>query len=305
MRLSVLFLAAQVGVGVVALTPSAVAADQNACLAAVDKGQGLRDEGKLREARESFLICADRACPSAVSTQCTQWLEEASRDIPSIVFRVKDSAGKELLDASVFLDGSQTALAIQATAVQLNPGSYKAKVVLKNGQSREEAFLLRKGEHDRVVEIAFPANGAVDAPQVPVPGAGPSAPVEPEAKGFRIPAYAWVGAGVGVLGIVGTVVFASSANSDQSDLESSKCAPRCDPEKRSGIETKVTLANVSMIAGGLGLGFAVVSTILANAGSKETATPQGAPTAKRNAPHGNIVVAPTREGVVAGVFGTF
>jgi hypothetical protein len=294
----------------VLLAPNAaLAADRAVCLSAVDKGQGLRDEGKLREAREAFLACSDRSCPSAVSTQCTQWLEESERDIPSIVFRVKDTAGKEALDAQVFLEGSDAAIPIQTKALPLNPGSYKIKATLRDGKSREETILLRKGERDRVIEIAFPIGLAAEAP-VPAGAAAvvPSEPAAASSQGFKIPAYAWIGVGVGVLGAVGTGVFAASANSDQSALTESRCAPQCDASKRSDIEGKVTLANVSLIASGVGFGFAIVSTILANVGSKETPSAQGTPTAKRPTPRGlssSLVVAPTLTGAVASWSGRF
>jgi hypothetical protein len=244
----------------------AFAADRKVCFSLVDDGQKLRDEGKLREAREAFLTCSDRSCPNAVFAQCTQWLDEVEREIPSIVFRVKDGHGKEVFDAQLFVDAQASATLIQAKSVPQNPGTHSVRVVLSDGKAQEETFLLRKGERDRIIEIAFPVIPEPSAPATR-PAATSSGNTDMVKSGFRFPVIAWLGLGVGVLGGVGTAIFATSAKSAETDLQKTGCAPACDKDKRSGIDSKLQLANVSMIVGGVGLGVALVSTIVANVGS--------------------------------------
>ena len=77
----------------------------------------------------------------------------------------------------------------------------------------------------------------------------------------------WVGLGIGVAGGIMTAAFAVSANSDEDNLRST-CAPACDSSEKSGIDTKVALANVGLGVGIAGLGLAVVTTVLANTGQK-------------------------------------
>jgi hypothetical protein len=101
----------------------------------------------------------------------------------------------------------------------------------------------------------------------PPPIAPPPKPVPPSA-GFRIPWYAWIGVGATVVGGAGTVAFVLSAKSDENRYRGS-CAPACNPDDRSGVDTKLVLANVSLGVGIAGLGFAVGSTIFANLGGKE------------------------------------
>src|SRR5580658_4532403 len=91
--------------GMTNVTP-AFADETAACEAAVSKGQELRDAHKLVEAREQFRICAAPACPAVMRSDCTNWIDEADRAIPTVVLSAKDASGDDLLDVSVSLDGA-------------------------------------------------------------------------------------------------------------------------------------------------------------------------------------------------------
>jgi hypothetical protein len=248
---------------------AAAAPDRKACIAAADDGQKLRDEAKLASAREKFITCADKACPGAVSKQCATWVEEVDREMPTLSFRAKDETGREILDAQVLVDDKPFEGAIQSKAAPIDPGSHKVRVIRKDGKSLEDTILVRASEKDRIVELAFPAAHVEKAPPV-VAVAPPPKPQAPTA-GFHVPWYAWIGVGVGAVGGVGTVAFALSAKSDEDGYRST-CAPACNEGDKSGVQTKVVLANVSMGVGIAGLGFAVGSTIFANlGGAKEKA----------------------------------
>lgn len=248
---------------------SAVAApDRKACIAAADDGQKLRDEAKLASAREKFITCADKACPGAVSKQCATWVEDVDREMPTLSFRAKDETGREILDAQVLVDDKPFEGAIQSKAAPIDPGSHKVRVVRKDGKSLEDTILVRASEKDRIVELAFPA-ARVETPPPVVPVAPPPKPAAASA-GFHVPWYAWIGVGVGAAGGVGTVAFALSAKSDEDGYRGT-CAPACNESDKSGVQTKVVLANVSMGVGIAGLGFAVLSTVFANLGGKEKA----------------------------------
>ena len=266
-----------------AISVDAAAIDRKACIAAADDGQKLRDDGKLSEAREKFISCADKACPSAVAKQCADWVGEVEHDTPTISFRAKDPSGKEIFDVEVRIDDKSVASSIQPKAIAVDPGTHKIKFVLKDGNTIEDTFLLRNAEKDRIIELTFMPRAPL-IPVAPPPAAGGGA-------GFQIPWIAWVGVGVMVLGGVGTAAFAVSANADESDLRST-CAPRCDPADRSGIDTKLVLANVSLGLAFAGLGLAVVSTIVANVTHKE-------------APTTGLLVAPLPNGAALGWQGRF
>ena len=255
-----------VGVAAASLaTTTAAYAGPKECVAAADEGQKLRDDGKLNAAREKFIACAAKACPGAVSKQCSQWLVETEKDMPTMTFRALDDQGKETVDVKVMVDGGKVSDTIDAHALALDPGEHKVRFERADGRAIEEKVLLRPGEKNRLIELTFQVKTA-PAPEPPKVVA-PPAPAPEADHGFHIPLLGWVGLGVGVAGGVMAAAFALSANSDESHLRST-CAPACDSSEKSSIDTKVLLANVGFGVGVAGLGLAVVTTVLANTGNK-------------------------------------
>jgi hypothetical protein len=263
-------LALVLAMSLLAATSRAQAApDRAQCLTSVDDGQKKRDEGKWTEARALFLVCADRSCPSAVTTQCIQWLEELAREQPSILFRIRDQGGRDALEATLYVDGSTEGVRLGTTAIAVDPGVHKVRVVLRDGSVKEESFLLHKGDRDRIVEVSFPRAPA-EVSTTPLNASAPLPKVS--AKPFHVPALAWVSGGTFALGGAFTAVFAVLAKNQESALRETGCAPGCDPSARSSINTKVTLANVSLVTGLVGLGSAFLFTLIANLGSSPSST---------------------------------
>jgi hypothetical protein len=255
-----------VGVAAAPLSMTTTAhAGPKECVAAADDGQKLRDDGKLNAAREKFIVCAAKACPGVVSKQCSQWLVETEKDMPTMTFRALDDQGKETLDVKVLVDGGKVSDTIDAHALALDPGEHKVRFERADGRAIEEKVLLRPGEKNRLIELTFQVK-ATPPPETPKVVAPPPPPPEAD-RGFHVPLLGWVGLGVGVAGGVMTAVFALSANSDETHLRTT-CAPACDSSEKSGINTKVALANVGFGIGIVGLGVAVVTTVLANTGHK-------------------------------------
>jgi hypothetical protein len=233
------------------------------CVAAADEGQKLRDDGKLNAAREKFISCAAKACPGVVSKQCSQWLVEIEHDMPTLTFRALDEQGKETVEVKVIVDGGTVSQTIDAHALALDPGEHQVRYERADGRVVEEKVMLRPGEKNRLIELSFQVKTpVVETPKVVAPPKPP-----PEDHGFHVPLLGWVGLGVGVAGGVMTAAFAMSANSDENRLRTT-CAPSCDSSEKSGVDTKVVLANVGLGVGLVGLGLAVVTTVLANTGEK-------------------------------------
>ena len=183
--------------------------------------------------------------------------------MPSVSFRAKNEAGKEIVDVRVLVDGTAVAESIEPRAIPMDPGKYKIRFERKDGTSTEDTIVVRPGEKNKIVEIAFEA----PKPAI-VTTAPPPAPVEAKGGGFRVPWIAWVGLGLGVAGGVGTAVFAVLAKDDENRLRAT-CAPSCSPSLRGDPDTKVALANVSLVVGAAGLGLAIASTVFANTVFKE------------------------------------
>jgi hypothetical protein len=262
-----LFRSLFLSLSLVAQSGEAFAADRKACLEAVDSGQKLRDDGKFQAAKDAFLVCSNRTCPSAVNAQCTEWLSELERDTPSVMFRISDSTGKELLDAQITLDAAGSAFSVSAKPMQLDPGTHVVKVTFKDGRVSEEKFLLRKGERDRIVTVQVPLQEVPKenkiASQETATRVTPSETTK-AGSGFVFPTLAWVGVSAFVLGGAGALGFGLSAKSAENEERAKGCAPYCDPSGKSAIETKLLLGNVSLGLAAAGLGLMVVSTVIVN-----------------------------------------
>lgn len=273
---------------------SAAGPDRKACIAAADEGQKLRDESKLTAAREEFIMCASKSCPGAIAKECSQWLQDAERDMPSVTFRARDERGKEILDVRVFIDDQVVAESIDARALPVDPGEHKLRFARSDGKSVEDKFVLRPAEKNRLIELSFEGPKQADATSGTKDGAATTVtqPLGEPGKSFQIPILGWVGAGVAVVGVGMMAFFAISANDDEDRLRSS-CAPSCPESERDSVDTKVLLANVGMGVAALGVGVAVVTTVLANSGDKSKSA--------RVMPS----VGPTHGGAALGLSGSF
>jgi hypothetical protein len=236
------------------------------CLDAADDGQRLRDEGKLTAAREKFITCSAKTCPAVVAKECGRWLEDAQRELPSVSLRVLDEQGKEILGTKVSLDGNLVVPSEDGRATSIDPGEHAIHVERADGASIDQTVVVRPGEKNRIVELAFPRSQNPPKPAEVQPAAVLVPPPPERKEPFHITVLGWAGLGVGVAGGATMAVFALTAKGDEKDLRAT-CAPNCASSDRTRIDTKILAANVGMAVGILGLGVAVVSTVLANTGS--------------------------------------
>jgi len=137
--------------------------DKEACLSAADQGQSLRDDGRYVAARDQFVICARNVCPKLVHDQCIDWLRQLDESMPTVLFRVKDDQGNEVLSAHVTADGKPLSIGSEGKPVSLDPGPHDVRFERDNpSQSVSVHVVLRAGEKGREVNAAF--SPAVEAP---------------------------------------------------------------------------------------------------------------------------------------------
>ena len=85
---------------------AARATSTEACLAAYERSQELRLDGKFEASREQLSQCVDEGCPGLVRKDCSQWLGELDAAMPTIIFNARDAEGKDLVSARVRVDGN-------------------------------------------------------------------------------------------------------------------------------------------------------------------------------------------------------
>jgi hypothetical protein len=77
-----------------AAAPSLARADDvDVCIAAAEKAQELRLDGKLEAARDNLVVCSRAECPAAIRTDCTQWLSEVSGTMAKAAASAGDDGG--------------------------------------------------------------------------------------------------------------------------------------------------------------------------------------------------------------------
>lgn len=163
MRASSLFAFATLAT-VLSIGVDASATDVQACLNASEKGQRARANGKLREARESFLVCGSEGCPSIVRKDCSQWTDQLTNALPTVVFGAKDRAGHDLFDVAVTMDGEKIVDKLDGKAVFVDPGRHTFKFEANGAAPVNETLLVREGEKSRVVTVTFAIGESTTAP---------------------------------------------------------------------------------------------------------------------------------------------
>jgi hypothetical protein len=129
--------------------PSAIGEDPVAgCIAANERSFDLRDQGKLLDARTQLAMCAASSCPDAIQKACRGRIAELNAAIPSIVFDVKDAAGRDLSDVKLWVDG-QAAGAVAVTSLALDPGTHVFRFEAPGEPALERTIVLREGEKEK------------------------------------------------------------------------------------------------------------------------------------------------------------
>ncbi|MBX3222787.1 MAG: hypothetical protein KF795_19900 [Labilithrix sp.] len=187
------------GFALAALLASAHAsADVQACLSASEKGQRARTAGRLREAREQFIVCEAEGCPAIVRRDCAQWNSELAQTLPTVVFGARDREGRDLFDVTVSMDGETIVSKLDGKSITVDPGKHTFRFEAPGFEAVSETALIKEGERARVLGVTF-GGGAVHNP-----------PSDDTAKGGHTP-YPWIVVGLGAAGVATGAVIALTA----------------------------------------------------------------------------------------------
>lgn len=230
------------GVAIAALlaAPDAVADSRAQCIAASEKGQQLRNAGKLSAARDQLAICGRTECPKLVAHDCTQWMSEVLAILPTVVPGAKDRSGRDLVDVKVSIDGKAATETLDGKPIAIDPGVHAFRFETKGAPAIEENVVVRQGETNRILTVTF-AIGDEPAP------AKKPAPAEPPAASSP-PLAAFLVGGLGVAALGAGLYVALDADADARRLRG-ECAPRCDHADVDDIAERRVVAGVTAAAG--------------------------------------------------------
>jgi hypothetical protein len=259
-------------------------ADKASCVRAYESAQRLRKAAKLVAADEQLSACK-AVCPAALRVDCDQWQADNRARIATLAITALDPEGHGLTDVRVIVDDELRAPRLDGEPLAVDPGDHVLRFERDSGAAVTERVSLREGERNRAIAIRFEAARAAAA--APPVDAGPT-------RGPSTAVYA--SGAVGVLGLVGLVVFGVRRANDIATLD--RCRPSC---LRSDVES----ANIDLVLTG-------GSLLLALGGAGAAAYllwgPMGqpAPGSTSGAPRAVVVaIAPERSGVGAMLAGSF
>jgi hypothetical protein len=240
-------------VAAVAATTAARADDTQACLAAAESAQKLRNAGKLTEAREQLVICGRTDCPKLVQRDCTQWMTEVLAVLPSFVPAARDADGRDLVDVTVSVDGVKVAESLDGNPLPIDPGVHTLRFETSGAPAIEEKVVLRQGEKNRIVAVTFARDAGGPAPELVTP------PREEDPRSAPIAAYVVGGLGIATLGAA--LYLNLDANADARELRDT-CAPRCPQADVDDVEKRQLISGITAAVGGAALIAGVVLFIV-------------------------------------------
>jgi hypothetical protein len=236
---------------VVGTPATARADDKQACGAAYEQTQSQRKAGKLAAARQQAALCTRDACAEFIRADCARWLGEMEASQPTVVFEVRDTAGKETSAVRVDLDGKPWVAALDGQARPIDPGQHTLHYALGSGESVDDSVQIREGEKNRRLTATFQKGGAAQAAAPPDDGQRSVAP--------------WVIGGVGVAALVVGGVLAGLVAKDRSTTEDptqcNQTTLKCTASGLSAANQGKLLGSVStamFVAGGAAVGAGVV-----------------------------------------------
>ncbi len=237
-------------------TSSSASADTQECISQSEGAQQARSDGHLRTARDLFHQCAASECPSSIRSDCERSFDEVDRAIPSVVVIVR-SAGADVTEARVVVDGLVIADKIDGRALPIDPGPHHLRIESPARALLDERDVtVHVAEKNRVLEFNLATRDA-------------RAPVQPQGVERHHTAAPWVVMGIGValaaaggiLLAVGETQIAQSTQGCVIDTTTGaylNCAPPPVPSRMSENQTGIAMGDIGAI--GLAVGGVAILT---------------------------------------------
>ena len=229
------------------LATSGARAQSSTCDGQLREAQELQYAGKLLLARPLTVACGEATtCDDQTRQSCRQLLLTLRRQIPSVVFSVRDEGGHETDEVSLYVDGELRMQALPSTPFELDPGAHELRVELRSGKSQKLRVVLAPGEQLRRIDLSF---------ELATPTKKPVA--------ARTGTPRWLTISLGSLALVSAgsfTYFAIDGQSRSKDLQGG-CAPACSAGEVNDMRRAFLIADISWIVGVLAAGGATWSFV--------------------------------------------
>jgi len=218
------------------LTPEASIERVQTCAADHDRARQMLLAERWLDARSAMRACAATSCPLAIKSDCQAWLDDLNRMLPTALILVERSSGAPS-PQRIELDGAPFTLTDPPAPLELLPGVHHLRIELSAGPPLTRDFALKKGEKNHVERLLVPT---------PLP------PPKPRARAVElhrpVPPVTYLLAGGAVAAFAGSTAWLVSALHERGDARAT-CAPACDPDVRTSIDTRLLFSDLSAGAG--------------------------------------------------------
>jgi hypothetical protein len=299
--------------------------DERACVSAFKKAREHEQSGKLQEAKELLMSCAQAPCGGFMRQQCSSKYNQLESDTPSVVLIVTDASGAPRADVQVRMDGEVFAPQLDGRALTVDPGMHEFSFSADGTVFATQKVMIVQGQRNRFI-TAMARNGGrqkhmvaqAEAPAAtPAPGKkGTKAAVAEEEAAAPAPVAAfaetpveqsdeapvkkksgsvlpWVIGGVGVASLATAGVLTAWGRKDNTAL--GQCSPNCDPSTTNHIKRLYLGSDIALGVGVAALGAAYWVYVVTHSHKEEQANEQAL----------RVDVAPTTSGGFASVSGSF
>lgn len=248
-------------------------ADDESCRNAYVETQRLQRAAQFLAARRAAVACGQDTCSDTVRSQCSTWLENIERAVPTVVIDARDDTGAALADVQLEANGSVVTERLNGRALELDPGEYVLR--FRHGEHVvEQRTLIREAEKYRTIAVRFdprptPAVPARAEPEAPAAPPGPASPppwAESLAAGATasraptsdtsLPTASYLLGGLGLAGVATFAVLATSGYASERNLRRT-CAGACEADRVNAVRARYLVADVALGVGVSSLAAAV------------------------------------------------
>lgn len=146
------------------------------CADGYSQAQTLRDAHKLKDARTQLRICAQSSCPAFIVKDCTEWLVDLERRMPSVVLAARDERGRPLSNVAVSVDGTRVVERLDGESIEVDPGVHTFAFVTGDGARAAVPFTVLEGQKTQAVVVTIATGTLVEPPRPPAPELTPPGP---------------------------------------------------------------------------------------------------------------------------------
>lgn len=209
-----------------------------ACFTSYEETQVHLKAKEYGKARDLARSCSS-GCPAEIVEQCQTWAWEAERDAPSVLLVARLDNGEDAPGVSVTIDGEWKPLQKE---VLLDPGTHEITFSRADGWKYSISVQIHAGEKRRTIRAAVPGE-VTDIKPPPLPPA-------PEVRRTHLP-WAAASFSVGALGFGLAGVGTAVAIKQRKVLE--ECAPECESKQVKSAHDALTIADVGLVVGAVGV----------------------------------------------------